>query len=171
MARGTGTQKGSRTRVTGPARYAVAADLTCSTAARGNLSMLDIHHRPRKRDASETGVRRCIGFLFCLRPITCVRVCVVCETQVRACGFVGLVSRGTPLSLWSPRAYTQVPYARFRWTERQCGKPGYWQSPHRALQRVESIEHNEVPRAAVESQEVGRDRSVAQAQMRVRRPP
>ena len=34
-----------------------------------------------------------------------------------------------------------------------------------------NIEHNEVPRAAVESQEVGRDRSVAQAQMRVRRPP
>ena len=27
-----------------------------------------------------------------------------------------------------------------------------------------NIEHNEVPRAAVESQEVGRDRSVAQAQ-------
>ena len=26
--------------------------------------MLDIHHRPRKRDASETGVRRCIGFVL-----------------------------------------------------------------------------------------------------------
>ena len=46
------------------AQFAVAADLTCSTAARGNLSMLDIHHRPRKRDASETGVRRCIGFVL-----------------------------------------------------------------------------------------------------------
>ena len=26
--------------------------------------MYDIHHRPRKRDASETGVRRCIGFVL-----------------------------------------------------------------------------------------------------------
>ena len=26
--------------------------------------MFDIHHRPRKRDASETGVRRCIGFVL-----------------------------------------------------------------------------------------------------------
>ena len=53
-----------------------------STAARGNLSMLDIHHRPRKRDASETGVRRCIGFVLSknLSPVyttVCSRVFVM----------------------------------------------------------------------------------------------
>ena len=26
--------------------------------------MSDIHHHPRKHDASETGVRRCIGFVL-----------------------------------------------------------------------------------------------------------
>ena len=34
-----------------------------SIAARGNHGMSDIHHHPRKRDASEFGVRRCIGFV------------------------------------------------------------------------------------------------------------
>ena len=47
---------------------AVVADapspLSTPRSARGNLSMSNIHHRPRKRDASETGVRRCIGFVL-----------------------------------------------------------------------------------------------------------
>ena len=51
------------------------------------LSMLDIHHRPRKRDASETGVRRCIGFVLS-KNLSPVCVCVL------RCGLCGALCRG-----------------------------------------------------------------------------
>ena len=63
LAKGTLGREGEVGRLASQAQSIVATIPRCSTAARGNLIMFDIHHRPRKRNASETGVRRCIGFV------------------------------------------------------------------------------------------------------------